>query len=119
MNILITGGAGFIGSHTADKLLQLGHQVKILDCLKKPVHQKGFPEYLDKSKVEFIFGDVRDKEALKYALDGVDIIFHLAAYQDYLPDYSTFSHVNTYSTSLIYEIIEERKFPVKKVIVAS
>jgi len=119
MNILITGGAGFIGSHTADRLLELGYNVKILDCLKKPVHQKGFPDYIDKSKVDFIFGDVRDKEVAKYALNNIDIVFHFAAYQDYLPDYSTFSYVNTYGTSLLYEIIESGKFPVKKVIVAS
>ena len=119
MNILITGGAGFIGSHTADKLLKLGHNVKIIDCLKKPVHQKGFPSYLDKSKVEFIYGDVRDKKTMGYALSNVDAVYHLAAYQDYLPDYSTFSHVNTYSTSLIYELIETKSFPIKKVIVAS
>lgn len=119
MKILITGGAGFIGSHTADALLKKGYFVKILDILKKPVHMKGFPEYLDKSKIEFIYGDVRDKVTMKYALQDVDVVFHLAAYQDYLPDYSSFSHVNTYSTSLIYEIIDEEKLPVKKVIVAS
>ncbi len=119
MNILITGGAGFIGSHTSDALLAKGHHVKILDILKKPVHMKGFPYYLDKSKMEFIYGDVRDKKVMEYALTDVDVVFHLAAYQDYLPDYATFSHVNTYSTSLIYEIIDEKKLPVKKVIVAS
>ncbi len=119
MNVLITGGAGFIGSHTADELLKRGHYVKILDILKKPVHMNGFPEYLDKSKIEFIYGDVTDKVTMKYALMDVDVVFHLAAYQDYLPDYSSFSYVNVYSTSLIYEIIEEEKLPVKKVIVAS
>ncbi|NQV18388.1 MAG: GDP-mannose 4,6-dehydratase [Armatimonadetes bacterium] len=119
MRVLFTGGAGFIGSHTADKLLEMGHQVKIIDCLKKPVHLKGFPDYIDKSKIEFIYGDVRDKTVMTYALEDVDIVFHFAAYQDYLPDYSTFSHVNTYSTSLMYEIIEEKKLPVRKIIVAS
>jgi dTDP-L-rhamnose 4-epimerase len=119
MRILITGGAGFIGSHTTDALLKKGHEVKILDILKKPVHMKGFPEYLDKSKIEFIYGDVRNKTLMTYALQDVDVVYHLAAYQDYLPDYSTFSHINTFSTSLIYEIIEENSFPVKKVIVAS
>ena len=119
MNILITGGAGFIGSHTADKLYELGHQIRILDCLKKPIHLKGFPKYLDKTKYEFIYGDVRDKATMVYAMEGIDVVYHLAAYQDYLPDYSTFSHVNTYSTSLIFEIIEEFNYPIKKIIVAS
>ena len=119
MNILITGGAGFIGSHTADALLRKGHQVKILDILKKPIHFNGFPDYLDKTKVEFIFGDVTNKATLTYALANVDIVYHLAAYQDYLPDYSSFSLVNVASTSLIYEIIEEFNLPIKKVILAS
>lgn len=119
MNILITGGAGFIGSHTADALLKKGHHVKILDLLKKPVHMNGFPEYLDKNKVEFIFGDVADKSIMTYALTNVDVVYHLAAYQDYLPDYSSFTLTNVASTSLIYEIIEENNLPVKKVILAS
>lgn len=119
MRVLITGGAGFIGSHTADKLYELGHEVSILDCLKKSIHLKGLPDYIDKTRYEFIYGDVRDKDLMKYAMRDIDIIYHLAAYQDYLPDYSTFSHINTYSTSLIYEIIEEFNLPIRKVIVAS
>lgn len=119
MNILITGGAGFIGSHTADALIKKGHSVRILDILKKPVHLKGFPEYLDKTKIEFIYGDVTDKVTLTYALNNIDIVYHFAAYQDYLPDYSSFSLINVSSTSLIYEIIEEGNLQVKKVILAS
>ena len=119
MKILITGGAGFIGSHTADRLRKKGHEVRILDCLKKPIHMDGFPYYLDKTEIEFVYGDVRDKDVMGYAMDGVDVIYHLAAYQDYLPDYSTFSHTNTFSTALIYEIIEEKNLPIKKIIVAS
>ena len=74
---------------------------------------------MDKTKVDFIYGDVRDKTIMAYALTDIDVVYHLAAYQDYLPDYSTFSHVNTYSTSLIFELIESMNLPVKKVIVAS
>ena len=77
MNILITGGAGFIGSHTADALILKGHHVRILDILKKPVHLKGFPEYLDRSKVEFIFGDVNDKESQVATLVEDDRMYHL------------------------------------------
>ncbi len=118
MRILVTGGAGFIGSHTVDALLEKGHQVKILDNLQQPVHLKGKPNYIPED-VEFIFGDVRDKKALEYALQNVDAVYHLAAYQDYLPDFSTYFHVNSVSTALLYEIIVEKKLPVKKVIVAS
>jgi dTDP-L-rhamnose 4-epimerase len=118
VHILITGGAGFIGSHTADRLLGMGHDVRILDNLQKPVHMKGKPDYLS-DKAEFIKGDVRDKATLESAMDGVDAIYHLAAYQDYLPDFSTYFHVNSVSTALIYEIIVEKNLPIKKVIVAS
>jgi len=116
--VLVTGGAGFIGSHTVDKLVNLGYKVKILDNLQKPVHFKGKPSYLN-SKAEFIYGDVRDKKAMEYAMEGVDYIFHLAAYQHYLPDFSTFYHVNAVSTAMIYEIIYEKKLAIKKIVVAS
>ncbi len=116
--VLVTGGAGFIGSHTVDKLIELGYDVRILDNLQKPVHLKGKPSYLN-PKAEFVFGDVRDKRTLEYALEGVEYIFHLAAYQDYLPDFSTFFHVNSVSTALIYEIIYEKKLKIRKIIVAS
>lgn len=116
--ILVTGGAGFIGSHTADRLLELGYHVRVLDNLQKPVHLKGKPSYLS-SEIEFIEGDVRDKETLRRAMKGVRGIYHLAAYQDYLPDFSTFFHTNAVSTALIYELIVEDILPVEKVVVAS
>lgn len=118
MKVLVTGGAGFIGSHTADRLIKEGCEVRILDNLQKPVHLKGKPDYIN-PKAEFILGDVRDKATLETAMTGVDAVYHLAAYQDYLPDFSTYFHVNSVSTALIYEIIVEKKLPVKKVIVAS
>ena len=116
--VLITGGAGFIGSHTVDALLAKGYEVRILDNLSKPVHLKGKPNYIPE-EAEFILGDVRDKDTLEKALEGISYIYHLAAYQDYLPDFSTFFHINTVSTALIYEIIIAKKLPIKKVIVAS
>ena len=116
--VLVTGGAGFIGSHTTDRLIEIGYKVKILDNLQKPVHLKGMPQYIN-PKAEFIFGDVRDKRTLEYAMENVDYIFHLAAYQDYLPDFSTFFHVNAVSTALIYAIAVEKKLSIKKIIVAS
>jgi len=118
MNILVTGGAGFIGSHTVDRLISLGHHVRILDNLQKPIHLKGKPPYLNKD-AEFILGDVREKKVLEDALREIDVIYHFAAYQDYLTDFSTYFDVNSVSTALIYEIIVENDLPVKKVIVAS
>jgi len=118
MKILVTGGAGFIGSHTVDRLLREGYKVRILDNLQKPVHLKGRPDYIPDG-VEFILGDVRDRAVLENALEDVDAVYHFAAYQDYLPDFSTYFHVNCVGTALIYEIIVEKKLPVRKVIVAS
>jgi dTDP-L-rhamnose 4-epimerase len=118
MKILVTGGAGFIGSHTADALVDRGYDVVILDNLQKPVHLKGKPGYLN-PKAEYIWGDVRDKEIFRKALKSVEAVFHFAAYQDYLPDFSKFFHVNSVGTALLYEIIVEEKLPIKKVVVAS
>jgi dTDP-L-rhamnose 4-epimerase len=116
--ILITGGAGFIGSHTADRLLDLGYRVRVLDSLVPRVHPHGAPAYLS-PEIEFIAGDVRDRDALASAMRGASVIIHLAAYQDYQQDFSTFFHTNAVSTAMIYEIIVEEKLPVRKVIVAS
>ncbi|WP_113698945.1 NAD-dependent epimerase/dehydratase family protein [Nonomuraea lactucae] len=120
MRILVTGGAGFIGSHTADALLDLGHEVRILDALTPPVHaERRFPEHLRERGAECVEGDVRDREAWEKALDGVDAVYHLAAYQDYLPDFSTFFTTNTVSTALMYEVLVARGQPCSRVIVAS
>ena len=116
--VLVTGGAGFIGSHTVDRLLKSGYDVRILDNLQKPVHLKGKPSYIP-AEAEFMLGDVRDKETIRKALKNVEYVFHLAAYQDYLPDFSTFFHVNSVSTALIYEIAVEENLKLKKIIVAS
>ena len=120
MNILITGGAGFIGSHTADALLEKGHKVRILDNLHKTVHPKGKPDYINPA-AEFLLGDVRDKQTWQKAMDDIDAVYHFAAYQDYLPDFSTFFHVNAVSTALLYEVIVEKGIApkIKKVIIAA
>lgn len=120
MRVLVTGGAGFIGSHTVDRLLEYGHDVRILDALRPPVHDdSSLPGYVPAKGVEVIVWDIRDREAWKSALKGIDAVFHFAAYQDYLPDFSTFLHVNAVSTALLYEVIVGERLPVKKVIVAS
>lgn len=118
MEVLVTGGAGFIGSHTVDRLLEEGYEVRVLDNLEKRVHPDGKPNYLT-DEVEFVEGDVRSREHLEKALTGVDAVFHIAAYQDYMPNYSKFFRTNVVSTSLLYELIKEKNLPVKKVVIAS
>ena len=118
MRVLITGGAGFIGSHSADALIERGDDVVLLDNLSKPVHLKGIPTYLH-PKARLIIGDVRDSKIFLEALQGVDAVIHLAAYQDYLPDFSTFFSVNSVGTALLYELIVANKLPIKRVVVAS
>jgi len=117
MKVLITGGAGFIGSHTADRLLKEGYEVRVLDSLQKPIHND-IPEYLD-DRIEFIAGSATDIRAITEALQGVDYVYHLAAFQDYLPYFSRFVDVNVSSTARIYEIIVRDNLPIKKIIVAS
>ncbi len=116
--VLVTGGAGFIGSHTVDMLLQKGYRVRILDILQPRVHPHGKPKYLPK-EIEFIKGDVADYSTMFKALKGVSTVFHLAAYQDYLPDFSHFIHTNTESSALIFELILAKKLPVRKIVFAS
>lgn len=118
MKALVTGGAGFIGSHIADALLARGYEVRVLDSLEPRVHPRGRPAYLSK-EFEFVGGDVRDRAAVERALAGVEVVFHQAAYQDYMPDYSKFFHTNVVSTALLYEVIREKLLPVRKIIVAS
>lgn len=119
MRVLVTGGAGFIGSHTVDLLLKKGYEVRILDYLVPPVHpQREKPSYIPK-EAEFILGDVRNKDVVEKSLKGVSVVFHLAAQQGYLTDFSTFAFTNDGGTALIYEVIVENKLQIQKIIIAS
>jgi len=118
MKILVTGGAGFIGSHTCDRLLALGHEVIVLDALTPPVHRNGRPAYLSPG-ADFYEGDVRNRELVTNLLRRVDAVYHFAAYQDYLPYFSQFSDVNVVSTALLYEIIVAERLDLARVVVAS
>ncbi len=118
MRILVTGGAGFIGSHTCDRLLALGHDIVILDALTPPVHRNGRPANVCPG-ADFYRGDVRNRDLVTNLLRRVDAVYHLAAYQDYLPDFSRFSDVNVVSTALLYEIIVAERLDLARIVVAS
>ncbi len=118
MKILVTGGAGFIGSHTCDRLLSLGHEVVVLDALTPPVHRNGHPAHLS-PEADFYQGDTRNRDLLANLLRRVDAVYHFAAYQDYLLDFSRFSDVNVVSTALLYEIIVAEHLDLARIVVAS
>jgi dTDP-L-rhamnose 4-epimerase len=118
MRILVTGGAGFIGSHTCDRLIEQGHDVVVLDALTPPVHRDGRPAYITPG-VDFYRGDTRNRDLVANLLKRVDAVYHFAAYQDYLPDFARFSDVNVVSTALLYEIIVAERLDLARVVVAS
>lgn len=119
--VLITGGAGFIGSHLADELLAHGYEVRVLDCLDPQVHGEGRrrPAYLDQH-VELIVGDVCDKEAVQRALRGVDGVFHFAAavgVGQSMYEVAHYTRVNNLGTATLLEALIEH--PVQRLVVAS
>ena len=120
MRVLITGGAGFIGSWIVDLLLERGYSVRILDNLQPRVHPHGKPAWVPQD-AEFFLGDVANPADLSRALEGVDYVLHLAAYQDYLPEFSQFIHTNAESAALLFELIvsDRKRYPVRKIVFAS
>lgn len=119
--VLITGGAGFIGSHLTDELIKHGYAVRILDNLDEQVHgpKQIIPDYLN-PEAEFVLGDVRDKIAVRNALEGVDAVFHFAAkvgVGQSMYEIKEYTDVNNVGTAVLLETLIEN--PVKKLVVAS
>jgi dTDP-L-rhamnose 4-epimerase len=109
--ILITGALGFIGSHLIDLFQKKGYSLAVLDVPPRPSY---FSE-----DIKYVQGSVTDKSAWQEALKGVDRVIHLAAYQGYLNDFSTYITVNASGTALLYEVIVSDKLPIKQIIFAS
>jgi dTDP-L-rhamnose 4-epimerase len=118
MRVLVTGGAGLIGSHTVDALLARGHAVRILDSLELPTHTAGRPTYLA-PEAEFIQADVRDRAAVRSALQGIDAVVHLAATGGFTPRLAEYMSVNSVGTAQLLELIRDERLPVRKIVVAS
>ncbi len=120
MNVLITGGAGFIGSHLADHLIAHGYHVRALDCLHPQVHPTSErPAYLHPA-VELIVGDVTDPIAVDRALDDVDAVFHFAArvgVGQSMYELAAYTETNELGTAVLLEQVVRR--PIARLVVAS
>jgi dTDP-L-rhamnose 4-epimerase len=120
-SVLITGGAGFVGSHLADELLEHGYRVRVLDNLDPQVHGDSIarPSYLSPD-VELMRGDVRDRAAVNRALRGVDAVFHFAAavgVGQSMYEIERYTDVNNRGTAVLLEALSAA--PVQRLIVAS
>jgi len=118
MKALVTGGAGLIGSHIVDQLLQKGYEVRVFDNLEPSTHLQGKPDWVPR-EAEFIQGDMRSLEAVEQAVTGVDVIFHQAAYGGFAPELTKMTDVNATGTARIFEVIRTRKLNIRKIVTAS
>ncbi len=115
---LVTGGAGLIGSHLVDLLVEKGYDVTLLDNLESQTHPQGSPKWLNPNAC-FIQGDVRNESDLDRALQGVRFVFHQAAFGGFAEQVSKYVDVNVGGTARLFERVATGKYPVEKIIVAS
>jgi dTDP-L-rhamnose 4-epimerase len=121
MNILVTGGAGFIGSHLVDALIKQGHRVRVLDALVSQVHETLEPTNLN-PRAEFLRGDICDSELVKRALENVEVVYHEAAevgIGQSMYEIPKFVRANDLGTAILLDALSERRKQVRKLIVAS
>lgn len=123
MKILVTGGAGFIGSHIVDELLTKGHEVRVLDNLEPQVYGPTDtpPKYLTKD-IEFQNGSITDEKDLEKAIEGIEIIFHDAAMVGVgqsMYQITRYVNTNTLGTAKLLDALVNKENSVKKLIVAS
>ena len=121
MKVLVTGGAGFIGSHITERLLKEGHFVRILDnfCSGKD-ENLAFTKGLGKDKFELIRGDIRDKAACEKACDGIDYVLHQAALRSVpksMKEPESYNDVNINGTLFLLQAASGHK--VKRLVMAS
>jgi dTDP-L-rhamnose 4-epimerase len=123
MKVLVTGGIGFIGSHLVDALVSRGHEVRIYDSIEGQVHGESgeIPPYLNRG-AEFVRGDVRNREGLKKALDGIEVVYHEASavgVGQSMYQIRKYTEVNVLGTANLLDIIVNEKTRVEKLILAS
>ncbi|MDZ7378993.1 MAG: NAD-dependent epimerase/dehydratase family protein [candidate division KSB1 bacterium] len=124
--VLVTGGAGFIGSHLVDALLERGYAVRVYDNLEPQVHgglrEEGkWPAYLS-PEAERILGDIRDREALRRALRDVDVVVHLAArvgVGQSMYEIEPYVDVNVRGTAVLLDLLANERHRVRRLVVAS
>ena len=119
--VLITGGAGFVGSHVADELLARGYEVRVLDNFAPQVHgsEGNSPSYLA-PEVEIIAGDVRDPKTVRLALDGVEAVYHFAAtvgVGQSMYEIVNYTNINGDGTAVLLEALAQH--PIERLVVAS
>jgi dTDP-L-rhamnose 4-epimerase len=128
-SVLVTGGAGFVGSHIVDELIARGHRVRVLDRLEPQVHGAGAasagsrPEYLHPD-AELLVGDTGDAEAIARALQGIDVVFHQAAavgVGQSMYEIERYVQRNTQATAVLLQAIVDRQAtqPLERLVVAS
>ncbi|MCS7092127.1 MAG: NAD-dependent epimerase/dehydratase family protein [Patescibacteria group bacterium] len=114
--VLITGGAGFIGSHTVDKFINNGYKVRIMDNLS--AHEGRWPSYINK-KAQKVIGDVTNIKDWEMSLENVSVVIHLAGIMDFHLEFSRFFQINTVGTANLYEAVVKNKLNIEKVVIAS
>jgi len=121
LKILVTGGAGFIGSHLVDALVARGHAVRVLDALVSQVHSGDKPRHLH-PQAEFIHGDVCDSQAVERAMEGVDAVYHEAAevgVGQSMYEIQKYVRANDMGTAVLLEAVVKHRARIRKLVVAS
>ena len=121
-NVLVTGGAGFIGSHLVDALIAEGHRVRVLDALIEQVHGPNAEPFYLNPAAEFVQADVCDRSSVDKALDGIDVVYHEAAevgVGQSMYEIERYVRANDLGTAVLLEAILARPGQIKKLVVAS
>lgn len=119
MNILVTGGAGFIGSHLSDRLIEIGHKVIVIDNLVNG-NLKNLKNIINNVNFKFILADIRQKSDINAHFQNIDIVFHLAALADIVPSIEKPDEYYSTNVTGTFNVLEaSKKYNIKKIIYAA